>query len=118
MKKRVITFSALLFTLLLLYAQAAVYSTSAVESSQGYTVTARAYWEYDTGYYNSKGPHTVNVKPGDTLFTMHSLEYVLTHQDNVFKVTQYFRPVYYNPITDITTYGNNFSIVVNSAGPY
>lgn len=43
MKKRVITFSAVLFTLLLLYAQAAVYSTSAVESSQGYTVTARAY---------------------------------------------------------------------------
>jgi len=56
MKKKVIVLSALLFSLLLLDAQAATYSTSAVGESQGYNVTARANWEYETGYYNSKGP--------------------------------------------------------------
>lgn len=118
MKKRVIILSALLCTLFLLDVQAAVYSTSAVGESQGYNVTARAYWEYETGCYSSKGPHTVNEKPRDSLLTKYSLDYVLTHIDTVYKVTQYFRPVYYNPLMNYTSYGDNFGIVVNSAGPY
>jgi len=65
-----------------------------------------------------KGHHTVNDKPKDSLFTLHSLEYAHTHIDTVYKVTQYFRPVYYNPLTDYRSYGEYFGIVVNSAGPY
>lgn len=117
MKKRIIILSVLLCVLFVSNIYAATYSTSKTGSSQGYTVTARAYWVYETGKYSSKGPHTVNQKPSGGL-TVYDLEYVLSHVSNDrYTVTQYFRPVYYNPVMNHTTYGSNFGIDLSTHGP-
>lgn len=118
MKKRTIILSVLLCILLVSSVFAATYTTSRTGSSQGYSVTARAYWVYETGKYSSKGSHTVNSRPNNTLVTIHDLEYSLQHIDgDKYGVTQYFRPVYYNPLMDVTTYGNNFGIYLQTSGP-
>ena len=118
MRKRIAILSVIMFALFLSNVHAATYSTSATESSQGFTVTARANWEYTTGKYASKGPHTLDSRPSNTPLVIHKINYILTHVDNDYKVTQYFKPNYYNPLMDTTSYGSNFDIVVNSAGPY
>lgn len=118
MKKRVIVLSLLLCVLVISSVYAATYATSATGSSQGYTVTARAYWEYETGKYASKGSHTINNSPKNTITTIYNLEYLLSHvSTDRYYVTQYFRPVYYNPLTDYNTYGNSFGIDLSTAGP-
>lgn len=118
MKKRTIMLSFLLCILLVSSVFAATYTTSRTGSSQGYSVTARAHWIYETGRYSSKGPHTVNSRPSNTLIRIHSLEYLLQHIDSDrYGVTQYFRPVYYDPVIDHTTYGSSFGIYLQTHGP-
>lgn len=97
---------------------ASSYTTSKNGSSQGYTITARAVWEYSTGLYAGKGTHSIVSKPSSTL-THYDIEYVLTHVDsNRFTAHQYFRPVYFNLLLGTVTYGNNFGITLHSSGPY
>lgn len=118
MKKKIAILSIILFGLSFSSISAAVYSTSNTGSSQGYTITARANWEYTTGEYTGKGSHTIDKKPSNTLFTVYSAEYLNTHESSKYSVTQYFRPVYYNTWGQITSYGSSFGINVKSNGPY
>lgn len=63
MKKRMVILSVLLCMLLIssVYASA-TYSSSRTVLSQGYKVTARAYWVYETGRFSSMGSPTI-IKP-------------------------------------------------------
>lgn len=111
--KRINVFRFLLMTtlvsiMLITFTFASTYSTANTGTSQGYSVTARANWDYITGNFVSKGPHTINSKPANTLTQIYDLEYLLLHQTSNLRVTQYFRPAYYNTLGGNWTYGSSF----------
>lgn len=116
--KKIIALFIILLIVLKIDVDASSYTTSKNGSSQGYTITARAVWEYSTGLYAGKGAHSIVSKPS-AVITSYDIEYLLTHVDSHrYTAHQYFRPVYIHLLVGTISYGNSFGITLNSSGPY
>ena len=69
--KKFITLAILFCMLIISSVNAATYATTKVGSKGEYSVRTTAYWDYETGKYSTRGPHTVISKPKNSNLTLY-----------------------------------------------
>lgn len=117
MRNRTIMLSVLLCILIISSVFAATYSSSRTIINQRYTVTARAYWTYETGRFSSMGsPTIIKPTPPSILIFYDMLVSGPKVSADRYTVTQSFTPVtIYHSGESIR--GTTFDITLKSTGP-
>lgn len=114
--KKIVTLAVLFLLVIASSVNATTYTTTKRQTTNGFTVTASAYWDYETGKYSTKGPHVVNDKPFHILYYIDVEFLVQNITSDRYTVTQYFRPTYTN-MNGLVSYKTPFGIELKTQGP-
>lgn len=116
--KKFITLAILFCMLIISSVNAATYATTKVGSKGEYSVRTTAYWDYETGKYSTRGPHTVISKPKNTYLTLYYMDFLTQHVDSDrHGVTHYFEGFSIDGFTGLRSRLALIEIYLTTKGP-